>query len=64
MYAKTVPAAGGDTVFANQYLAFETLSDGLQRTLRGLRAIHIAVNDCPNDYRLMHRLQVAGDRPQ
>lgn len=166
MYAKTVPATGGDTVFANQYLAFATLSDGLQRTLRGLRAIHsdarvagpraalnalrsnktnesadwrptrtshpvvrthpdtgrealyvnvaatlhfdgmsveesapllnylfehnhrpeftyrhawredmliiwdnralvhLAVNDCPNDYRLMHRLQVAGNRPQ
>ena len=40
LLAREIPSAGGDTMFANQYAAFETLSPGLQQTLRGLRAIH------------------------
>jgi taurine dioxygenase len=35
LYAKEVPAYGGDTMFANQYLAYETLSPGLRRTIDG-----------------------------
>ena len=31
LHAREVPDHGGDTVWANQYLAFETLSSGLQR---------------------------------
>jgi taurine dioxygenase len=42
LYAHEVPAYGGDTLFQNQYLAYETLSDGLKATLKGLRAIHSA----------------------
>jgi taurine dioxygenase len=42
LYAHEVPAFGGDTLFANQYLAYETLSDGLRTTLRGLRVVHSA----------------------
>jgi taurine dioxygenase len=30
----------GDTMFANQYLAYETLSDGMKKMLSGLRAVH------------------------
>jgi taurine dioxygenase len=40
LYALEVPPFGGDTMFANQYLAYDTLSDGLKRTLEGLSAIH------------------------
>jgi len=40
LYALEIPAAGGDTLFANQHLAYERLSDGLKRTLDGMRAIH------------------------
>jgi taurine dioxygenase len=40
LYALEVPPYGGDTLFANQYLAYETLSDGLKRTLDGMKAVH------------------------
>jgi taurine dioxygenase len=36
LLAREVPPQGGDTMFANGYLAYETLSDGLRRTLDGL----------------------------
>jgi taurine dioxygenase len=42
LYANEVPDYGGDTVFQNQYLAYETLSDGLKETLKTLRAVHSA----------------------
>jgi len=42
LYAHEVPEYGGDTMFANQYLAYETLSDGLKELLGGMRAIHSA----------------------
>ena len=41
LYAKEVSSAGGDTLFANLYLAYETLSDGMRRMLDGLRAVSI-----------------------
>jgi taurine dioxygenase len=40
LYAIEVPPFGGDTCFANQYLAYETLSDGMKRMLAELRAVH------------------------
>jgi taurine dioxygenase len=40
LLAREVPPAGGDTLFANMYLAYETLSDGLKRTLDGLVAVN------------------------
>lgn len=42
LHAWDVPAAGGDTVWANQARAFATLSEGLRATLRALRAVHSA----------------------
>ncbi len=36
LYACEVPPYGGDTVFANMYLAYETLSPGMKRVLDGL----------------------------
>jgi hypothetical protein len=40
LYSKEVPPFGGDTMFANQYLAYEALSPGLRRVVDGLTAIH------------------------
>lgn len=39
LLARVVPV-GGDTIFANQYLAYEALSDGMKRLLDGLSAVH------------------------
>ena len=40
LYAKEVPAHGGDTLFASCAVAFDTLSEGIKDTLRSLRAVH------------------------
>jgi len=40
LYAVELPPFGGDTLFANQYLAYETLSEGLKRVLAGLTGIN------------------------
>ncbi len=36
LYAVQTPPYGGDTLFANQYRAYDTLSEGLKQTLAGL----------------------------
>lgn len=40
LYALETPPCGGDTLFANQYLAYESLSEGLKRILDGLVGIN------------------------
>lgn len=42
LYAREVPPFGGDTLFANQYLAYESLSPGMKQMLNGLTGIHTA----------------------
>jgi len=44
LYAKQLPPLGGDTLFANQYSAFDHLSDGLKDMLSGLRGVNLASN--------------------
>lgn len=39
LWAKRVPPAGGDTLFSNQYLAYETLSDGMKTLIAGIRGM-------------------------
>jgi taurine dioxygenase len=41
LYALEVPEHGGDTMFANMYLAYEALSPGMKRMLDGVKAIHV-----------------------
>lgn len=40
LYALETPPHGGDTLFANQYLAYESLSDRLKQVLAGLVGIN------------------------
>ena len=40
LYAVEVPPYGGDTLFSNMYLAFSSLSKGMQKMLFGLKAEH------------------------
>jgi taurine dioxygenase len=40
LYGVNVPPYGGDTLFPNQYLAYETLSDGMKALVSRLTAVH------------------------
>jgi taurine dioxygenase len=45
LYSLEVPPAGGDTAFANMYLAYENPPDDLRHEIAGLRLIHDATYD-------------------
>jgi len=47
LYALETPTAGGDTMFASMYSAYDALSDGMKRMLSGL----IGVNSSAQGYR-------------
>jgi taurine dioxygenase len=56
LYAIEAPPFGGDTMFANQYLAYDTLSDGMKSMLSQLRAVHSDRNSAgPNSVRNKYR---------
>ncbi|HEX2547191.1 MAG TPA: TauD/TfdA family dioxygenase [Ramlibacter sp.] len=40
LYARRMPPVGGDTCWANMYLAYETLSRPMQQFLEGLEVVH------------------------
>jgi taurine dioxygenase len=40
LLAREVPPHGGDTLFANMYAAYESLSDGLKKILSSLKAVN------------------------
>ena len=40
LYALEIPPFGGDTLFVNMYLAYETLSDKMKEVLSGLRGVN------------------------
>jgi taurine dioxygenase len=42
LYAVETPSAGGDTLFANLYRAYETLSEGMANMLSGLRVVNMS----------------------
>ena len=48
---RELPSKGGETAFANQYAAFESLSDGMKEMIRPLRAVHDASShNRPEEY--------------
>ena len=50
LYALEVPRVGGNTMFADLYLAWETLSPTLKRMLDGLEAVHAMANAGDTSY--------------
>lgn len=44
LYAVEVPSTGGDTMFTNQYLAYETLSDRMKSLIGGLKTVCVGDN--------------------
>ena len=44
LYALEVPSAGGDTMFTNQYLSYESLSDGMKRVVDQLKTVCVGDN--------------------
>ena len=45
LYCADAPSVGGDTLFSNQYLAYESLSSGMKELLLRLRAVHSSAID-------------------
>lgn len=51
LYAKELPERGGDTMFANMAAAYDSLSDGMKKTLETLRVVHSKANAATADAR-------------
>ena len=61
LYAKEIPPIGGDTLFANMYEAFDTLSDGMKKMILALKAINSAANKKVSDTRADRLLESGRD---
>ncbi|MBM3571998.1 MAG: taurine dioxygenase [Alphaproteobacteria bacterium] len=68
LYAREVPAHGGDTIFANMYDAYKALSPGMRAMLDGLNAIHTGkpygVAGIPKDLRVSRSIQIERNNPE
>ena len=68
LYAREVPSHGGDTLFANMYLAYDALSEGMRRMLDPLNAMHAGrpygVNGLPKDLKVSRSIGIARDDPE
>jgi taurine dioxygenase len=68
LYAREVPSHGGDTLFANMYLAYEALSEGMKRMLDPLKAIHTGkpygVNGVGPDLKVSRSIGIERNRPE
>lgn len=57
LYAVDVPAAGGDTLYANLYRAYDSLSSGMKDLLEGLIAVHSSTRSYGPQARLKDHLE-------
>ena len=55
LYGVTIPSRGGNTLFANMYMAYDRLSDEMKRRLEGLRCLQIY------DFAMRGRVEIDGD---
>ncbi len=60
LYAHEVPAAGGDTLFSNMYLAYDALSEGFKSLLAGL----LGVNSAEKPDAAVTRVHRMAERPK
>jgi taurine dioxygenase len=47
LHSREIPSVGGDTMFANMTLAYETLSDGMKQMIADLHGIHLPGRSLP-----------------
>ena len=68
LYAREVPAHGGDTIWANMYAAYDALSPGMKRMLDPLRALHsgrpYGTGGVPKDLRTSRSIGIERDKPE
>ena len=64
LYARQIPPVGGDTEFANMYLAYETLSDGMRAMLDGLIGVNISGKGRVRNTRAAMRQTAATDKTE
>ncbi len=50
-----LPSRGGNTLFANTYMAYDSLSDEMKRFLKGKKALHL------HEYRRSEKADISGD---
>lgn len=55
LYGLELPSTGGNTLFSNGYMAYETLPDELKRKIAGRKALHI------HEYKRTEKVDVSGD---
>jgi taurine dioxygenase len=68
LYALEVPGHGGDTLWINMYDAYDALSDGMKRLLKGLRAMHsgrpYGMAGVPKDLRVSRSIGIERNNPE
>lgn len=41
LFGVEIPSSGGDTLFTNNYMAYDRLSDGMKQRLKGMRSLQV-----------------------
>ena len=63
LVARELPPIGGDTLFANMYMAYETLSDGMKKMLDGLIVVNSSAKKAVTTTRVINKEARAKEDP-
>jgi len=63
LVARELPPVGGDTLFANMYMAYEALSDGLKKMLGGLIVVNSSAKKAVASTRVINKEARAKEDP-